>query len=455
MSDFDSTLHVTATNTRMPKSARVVVHADGQVITVPLPRKGAMAIGRAQNADIQIDHPSVSREHATLHVGPPLVIEDNGSHNGTRVRGARLAANVRVPITAGDVVKVGSTLLMIQPGEVASDTSRLLAAAFVAEKIDPLLSSKTHVDVLVVATRGPLPSDVVLATLAATVPREHLVSSPKHDEIAVVVVDDAEAVAPLRERLEAAALGVGVRAGVGHASSSGSTKHVADLVEAAHKAATKALPKRAPDARTAQHEAITLMNAAIGLYAEERYEQARAMVDYALELLGDDESGVATMCLISVAVAAREHGDPAHAKPLLEKARALAQRGSNTGAMSLVASELGRFEPSAPSPRAMTLSESARTLTVGDLPIDLSRRRPLWLLVEALAEARLASPGKALDRDALLEHAWPGERIHPEAALNRLYVAIATLRRLGIRDVLVSRDAGYMLDPGVALVKEH
>ena len=65
MSDLESTLHVTATNTRMPKSARVVVHADGQVITVPLPRRGAMSIGRAADADLRIDHPSVSRLHAT------------------------------------------------------------------------------------------------------------------------------------------------------------------------------------------------------------------------------------------------------------------------------------------------------------------------------------------------------------------------------------------------------
>jgi pSer/pThr/pTyr-binding forkhead associated (FHA) protein len=454
MSDLESTLHVTATNTRMPKSARVVVHADGQVITVPLPRRGAMTIGRGADSDLRIDHPSVSRAHATLHIGPPLTIEDTGSHNGTRVRGARLEEGVRAPLTAGDVVKVGSTLLMVQPGEVASDTSRLLTSAFVSTKVDPILADREPVDVIAIVTRGPLPADVVAATLLAAVPREAIASSPKHDELAVVLVGARDEIDGLRERLEATALGMGIRVGIGAAASNAKTKHVADLIEAARKAASKALPKRASDARAVQHEAITLMNAAIGLYTDERYEQARTMVAYALDLISGDESGVATMCLVSVAVAAREHGDAAHAEKLLDEALALAKRSGNAGTTALVNAELARSRPApdkAAHEIAMSISSAARKVVIGDQEIDLSRRRPLWLIVEALAGARQTSPGKPIDRDTLLEQAWPGERIHPEAALNRLYVAIATLRRLGIRDALMSRDAGYLFDPAVAL----
>ena len=54
------------------------------------PTRAWCRIGRAENADIRIDHPSVSRRHALLHLGPPLRIEDLGSSNGTRVRDARL-----------------------------------------------------------------------------------------------------------------------------------------------------------------------------------------------------------------------------------------------------------------------------------------------------------------------------------------------------------------------------
>ena len=44
-----------------------------------------VSLGRDAINQIQIDHPSVSRRHAVLHLGPPLVIEDLGSANGTFV----------------------------------------------------------------------------------------------------------------------------------------------------------------------------------------------------------------------------------------------------------------------------------------------------------------------------------------------------------------------------------
>ena len=53
--------------------------------------------------------------------------------------------------------------------------------------------------------------------------------------------------------------------------------------------------------------------------------------------------------------------------------------------------------------------------------------------------------------DALQSAGWPGERMHPEAASNRVYVAITTLRKLGLKPVLVRRDDGYLLDPEVTV----
>jgi transcriptional regulator with PAS, ATPase and Fis domain len=44
-----------------------------------------VSLGRDASNRIQIDHPSVSRRHAVLHLGPPLVVEDLGSANGTFV----------------------------------------------------------------------------------------------------------------------------------------------------------------------------------------------------------------------------------------------------------------------------------------------------------------------------------------------------------------------------------
>ncbi len=52
------------------------------------------------------------------------------------------------------------------------------------------------------------------------------------------------------------------------------------------------------------------------------------------------------------------------------------------------------------------------------------------------------------------EAVWPGDRSVRHAALNRLYVAMSRLRERGLRALLVRSEAGWMLDPSVALVDE-
>src|SRR6185503_12441205 len=55
----------------------------------------------------------------------------------------------------------------------------------------------------------------------------------------------------------------------------------------------------------------------------------------------------------------------------------------------------------------------------------LCGRRPvIRRIVRALAEARIARPGRPVPAEVLLEAAWPGEKIFPEAAKNRLRVAV-------------------------------
>jgi hypothetical protein len=53
--------------------------------------------------------------------------------------------------------------------------------------------------------------------------------------------------------------------------------------------------------------------------------------------------------------------------------------------------------------------------------------------------------------DELLEAGWPGERVGPEAGFARVRNALSTLRKMGLRDVLLTRDDGYLLDPAVPI----
>lgn len=84
--------------------------------------------------------------------------------------------------------------------------------------------------------------------------------------------------------------------------------------------------------------------------------------------------------------------------------------------------------------------------------VDLSRRAPLKRILLALAQLRVESPGEALATDDVIRAGWPGERIGAVAAANRVRVALATLRKLGLRDRIVTGEGGYLLDPAIPVV---
>jgi tetratricopeptide (TPR) repeat protein len=88
-------------------------------------------------------------------------------------------------------------------------------------------------------------------------------------------------------------------------------------------------------------------------------------------------------------------------------------------------------------------------------PTDLMSRGPLRRLVAALIEQRIARPGVGLTHEELTRAGWPGERIFEKSAKARIRVAVLTLRKEGLREVLQTDGAAYLLDPGVSIVVER
>jgi tetratricopeptide (TPR) repeat protein len=84
-----------------------------------------------------------------------------------------------------------------------------------------------------------------------------------------------------------------------------------------------------------------------------------------------------------------------------------------------------------------------------DDDIALPARSPLRRILATLARRRLDTPGAAVTADELVAAGWPDERIRPDAAHNRLHVALATLRKLGLRTLLITDERGYLLEPAV------
>jgi predicted ATPase len=84
-------------------------------------------------------------------------------------------------------------------------------------------------------------------------------------------------------------------------------------------------------------------------------------------------------------------------------------------------------------------------------PVSLPARSPLRRILEALTIRRIEEPGTVLPIEGIIAAGWPGERITTQAASNRAYVALASLRKLGLRDVLVSDGGGYAFSESVVV----
>jgi predicted ATPase len=95
-----------------------------------------------------------------------------------------------------------------------------------------------------------------------------------------------------------------------------------------------------------------------------------------------------------------------------------------------------------------------RFQVAGQEDVDLESRPMLRRLVAALVDARREHPGKGLDEETLVARTWPGERMAAASGHNRLQVALATLRKLGLRSLLLRHEDGYLLDPAVDLASE-
>src|SRR6185295_17951459 len=130
-----------ATETRAPVALELAVFAGDELTTYSLPEEGQVTIGRADESAVKIDHPSVSRKHAILHVGPHLRIQDLGSANGTFVRAPnapsdsgetqdmRQLAGKTIDISVGDCISLGSTMVVVRRARPASESAAGRGAA--------------------------------------------------------------------------------------------------------------------------------------------------------------------------------------------------------------------------------------------------------------------------------------------------------------------------------------
>jgi predicted ATPase len=87
--------------------------------------------------------------------------------------------------------------------------------------------------------------------------------------------------------------------------------------------------------------------------------------------------------------------------------------------------------------------------------VHIPERSPLRRILAHLAARRIDAPGEVVTIDAIIAVGWPSEKIATEAALNRAYVALASLRKMGLRGILVQGGGGYALSSAVTVRREN
>ncbi|MBL8741960.1 MAG: sigma 54-interacting transcriptional regulator, partial [Myxococcales bacterium] len=139
----------------LPRPAQPIVTAlwEGGMVSHPI-TSDSIVVGRAADANVVIDHRSVSRRHALLRLGARLTVEDLGSANGTRVRGHTIAPGESVVVEWGEPIEVGSTVVIVRAGEAASASPPRPASAMAKAESLIELVAPTDISVLITGETG-------------------------------------------------------------------------------------------------------------------------------------------------------------------------------------------------------------------------------------------------------------------------------------------------------------
>ena len=115
------------------------VYKGDQLIATQEYEREIIKIGRLSSAHLRLDDEKVSRIHSVIEVSSSgeLSIVDMGSAEGTYVNGKRVNKG---PISGGDEIKVGGTLIRVGVGGAASNLAAAAASTDLSAE-EPTLSS--------------------------------------------------------------------------------------------------------------------------------------------------------------------------------------------------------------------------------------------------------------------------------------------------------------------------
>jgi DNA-binding NtrC family response regulator len=170
-----------------------VIIAPQGVQTFWLDEEGTLTIGRAPENEIVLDDPAMSRAHVRVYLGDEIAVEDLGSANGTRVRGARIESGARVAISIGDSFEVGGTVVVLQ--RVSRPPKKELRAhSYFEARLEEECSSKARggrapFAVINLEIEGEAPAHAIEAAVVADLKGNDVIASYAPDHLEILLLE--------------------------------------------------------------------------------------------------------------------------------------------------------------------------------------------------------------------------------------------------------------------------
>ena len=200
---------------------------------LPLLDGAELVFGRASTSDVPIDHEAVSRRHAVFRRrGDQVLVEDQGSRNGTVVNGTVIRGVRRV--TAGDVVGVGPVTAIVASTSAARQARQVATVGELDDRLDAEVERavRYHRPLAVVMLRFEGPAEAIamhVERVLGELRRIDVLAEYGSDEFALILPEADRAAAETVAR-RAADAGRGITVHVGSATFPADGSHAGELI---------------------------------------------------------------------------------------------------------------------------------------------------------------------------------------------------------------------------------
>ncbi len=196
----------------------LLIAGDTVFSTERIPSTGTLAIGRGGDSDVAIDHGSISRNHAVLHLGSPMQIEDVGSANGTWIGDTRLEPNVPRELKLAEPIRLGAITVIVQRRPEQVRTRRLRTHEYFESRLEDecARAARTNGSFAVIHLLLDTADPAVHAQVGATLRDGDVVARYAPQELELLMIDTAPGTRELalqRLQRELAAAKIHVRSG--------------------------------------------------------------------------------------------------------------------------------------------------------------------------------------------------------------------------------------------------